>query len=66
MFAPKGLWGRLYWWSVWPFHGLVFGGMQRNIARQAEERAAPGGEPRSVANGAPARADDRAHADSAT
>ena len=32
----RGLLGRLYWWSVWPFHGFVFGGMQRNIARQAE------------------------------
>ena len=42
VFAPKGLLGRAYWWSVWPFHGLVFGGMQRNIARQAEERAAQG------------------------
>jgi uncharacterized protein YbjT (DUF2867 family) len=35
VFAPKGLWGRLYWWSVFPFHGIVFGGMQRNIARAA-------------------------------
>ena len=41
VFAPKGLLGRAYWWSVWPFHGLVFGGMQRNIARYAEERADP-------------------------
>jgi uncharacterized protein YbjT (DUF2867 family) len=40
VFAPKGLWGRLYWWTVFPFHGLVFGGMQRNIAAQAERRAA--------------------------
>jgi hypothetical protein len=21
---------------VWPFHGIVFGGMQRNLARAAE------------------------------
>ena len=46
MFAPKGLLGRAYWWSVWPFHGLVFGGMQRNIARQAEQRAGRDGAPR--------------------
>lgn len=39
VFAPKGLLGRVYWCSVLPFHGFVFGGMQRNIARQAEERA---------------------------
>ncbi len=36
LFAPKGLLGQLYWWSIWPFHGIVFGGMQRNIARAAE------------------------------
>ncbi|WP_082574048.1 SDR family oxidoreductase [Cellulomonas sp. Root137] len=41
LFHPKGLLGQLYWWSVYPFHGIVFGGMQRNIARAAEtaERA---------------------------
>ncbi len=40
VFAPRGLWGRIYWWAVWPFHGLVFGGMQRNIAARAESAAA--------------------------
>ena len=39
VFAPKGLLGRLYWLSVLPFHGLVFGGMQRNIAARAEAAA---------------------------
>ncbi len=41
LFHPHGLAGQLYWWSVYPFHGVVFGGMQRNIARAAEtaERA---------------------------
>ena len=29
--------GTLYWWSVAPFHGIVFGGMARNIARAAEQ-----------------------------
>ena len=51
VFAPKGLLGRAYWWSVWPFHGLVFGGMQRNIARQAEARGGRGEAPRWVASG---------------
>jgi hypothetical protein len=37
VYAPKGLLGRAYWWAVWPFHGFVFGGMQRNIARAAEQ-----------------------------
>ena len=36
LFHPKGLLGQLYWWSVYPFHGIVFGGMQRNIGRAAE------------------------------
>jgi uncharacterized protein YbjT (DUF2867 family) len=44
VFAPRGLLGHLYWWSVAPFHGIVFGSMLRNITRTAEgaaeERAA--------------------------
>ncbi|MFD5553422.1 SDR family oxidoreductase [Streptomyces sp. NPDC127068] len=36
LFHPHGLLGHLYWWSVSPFHALVFGGMVRNIARTAE------------------------------
>jgi uncharacterized protein YbjT (DUF2867 family) len=36
LFAPRGLWGRIYWWSLYPFHGLIFGAMQRNIARAAQ------------------------------
>jgi len=31
-FRPLGLWGRLYWYSVLPFHGFIFRGMIRNIA----------------------------------
>nr|WP_321222486.1 SDR family oxidoreductase [uncultured Psychroserpens sp.] len=26
-FRPRGLWGRLYWYAVLPFHGLIFNGM---------------------------------------
>ena len=26
-FRPKGVWGRLYWYAVLPFHGPIFGGM---------------------------------------
>ncbi|MEP7025433.1 MAG: SDR family oxidoreductase [Actinomycetota bacterium] len=36
IFRPRGLAGYAYWWSVWPFHGFVFGGMARNIAAAAE------------------------------
>ncbi|NAY92966.1 DUF2867 domain-containing protein [Muricauda sp. JGD-17] len=32
-FRPRGLWGRLYWYSVLPFHYFIFGGMIRNIAK---------------------------------
>ena len=31
-FRPLGLWGRLYWYGVLPFHGFIFRGMIRNIA----------------------------------
>ncbi len=32
-FRPKGLRGRLYWYTILPFHYFIFGGMIRNIAR---------------------------------
>ncbi len=32
-FRPKGLKGRLYWYSMVPFHYFIFGGMIRNIAK---------------------------------
>ncbi|MEU8678287.1 SDR family oxidoreductase [Streptomyces sp. NPDC048560] len=35
LFHPRGLFGHAYWWSVSPFHALVFGGMARNIAQAA-------------------------------
>jgi uncharacterized protein YbjT (DUF2867 family) len=43
-FKPRGLVGILYWYSVLPFHGIVFRGMIRGIRRAAERRsaAAPG------------------------
>ncbi|MEU6406603.1 SDR family oxidoreductase [Streptomyces sp. NPDC046985] len=39
LFHPHGLLGQAYWWSVSPFHAVVFGGMARNIARAAEGTA---------------------------
>ncbi|MGQ7298012.1 DUF2867 domain-containing protein [Quadrisphaera sp. KR29] len=35
LFHPKGVPGFLYWQAIKPFHGIVFGGMQRNIATAA-------------------------------
>ena len=32
-FRPMGIWGRIYWFCMLPFHGLIFTGMIRNIAR---------------------------------
>ena len=31
-FRPRGLWGRLYWYSVLPFHGFIFKGMIYELA----------------------------------
>jgi uncharacterized protein YbjT (DUF2867 family) len=36
VFFPHGLGGRLYWLAVMPFHGIVFSGMARGLARKAE------------------------------
>ncbi|MFJ9717021.1 SDR family oxidoreductase [Streptomyces sp. NPDC101213] len=41
LFHPHGLLGQAYWWSVSPFHAVVFGGMARNIAK-ASAAEAPG------------------------
>ena len=41
VFLPRGLAGHLYWWAVAPFHGVVFGGMVRNITRTAERTKEP-------------------------
>ncbi|CAN5572840.1 SDR family oxidoreductase [soil metagenome] len=32
-FRPKGLLGRLYWYSVLPFHYFVFDGMAKNVTK---------------------------------
>ena len=32
IYAPKGLAGHLYWWAVWPMHGLVFPSMAKSAA----------------------------------
>lgn len=31
-FRPRGLWGRLYWYSMLPFHYFIFSGMAKKIA----------------------------------
>ncbi|MEO8253908.1 MAG: SDR family oxidoreductase [Flavobacterium sp.] len=32
-FRPKGIWGKLYWYSVLPFHGFIFEGMLRRLIK---------------------------------
>ncbi|MGS2642215.1 SDR family oxidoreductase [Streptosporangium sp. LJ11] len=41
IFHPRGLAGHLYWWSVAPFHSLIFGPMLRNVAKAAERGVLP-------------------------
>ena len=43
VFDPRGLSGRLYWWSVYPLHGLIFAGMLRRIGERAVAPPAPAG-----------------------
>lgn len=41
IFDPVGLWGRVYWYGLYPLHELVFRGMLRGIARAAEGESVP-------------------------
>lgn len=34
-FAPRGLPGWLYWYALYPIHGVIFSGMIRQLARRA-------------------------------
>jgi uncharacterized protein YbjT (DUF2867 family) len=36
-FRPKGLWGRLYWYLMWPFHLFIFKGMAKRITDFKDE-----------------------------
>jgi uncharacterized protein YbjT (DUF2867 family) len=38
-YAPKGFAGLLYWWSLVPFHGAIFGGMIRELKVRSEKLA---------------------------
>ena len=39
IFDPLGIRGLLYWYSIYPFHGLIFSGMLRGITKAARSRA---------------------------
>lgn len=38
-FRPKGIWGRLYWYSVLPFHYFIFNGMINQIVKEEKRKA---------------------------
>ena len=42
IFDPVGLFGLVYWYSLFPIHVLIFRGMLHQIARRAEGEAASG------------------------
>ena len=39
IFFPRGLGGRLYWYSILPAHGIIFNGMARRITEAAVKRS---------------------------
>jgi hypothetical protein len=43
-FLPKGLWGMIYWYSLYPFHEKIFRGMLKEIVRVIEKPVVSGPE----------------------
>jgi uncharacterized protein YbjT (DUF2867 family) len=37
-FYPRGIWGRLYWYSVLPLHSLIFRDLIKKIASKSEKK----------------------------
>jgi uncharacterized protein YbjT (DUF2867 family) len=37
-FRPKGIWGRLYWYSVVPFHFFIFNGMINQLMKDGQQK----------------------------
>ena len=35
IYMPRGLAGKAYWWAIFPFHGLIFPSMAKNIIARA-------------------------------
>ena len=38
-FAPKGLFGLLYWYILYPLHGLIFSGLIKELKKLAESES---------------------------
>lgn len=43
LFAPRGAWGALYWYGLYPFHRFIFSHMVEAVAREARRLARTGG-----------------------
>lgn len=43
-FRPKGLYGILYWYSLLPFHNILFGGLLNTLARKVDKKIISGPE----------------------
>ncbi len=41
IFDPIGLWGRAYWYGIWPLHELIFAGMLKSIGAAATKSDTP-------------------------
>lgn len=39
-FRPRGIWGRLYWYAVLPFHGFIFSGMINKLVKVESQETA--------------------------
>ena len=37
-FRPRGLAGRFYWYSMYPFHGIIFSGMLKSLTRHEKKK----------------------------
>jgi hypothetical protein len=40
-FVPKGLFGLIYWYGLYPIHNLLFSGLIVAIAQRAEAKVKP-------------------------
>jgi hypothetical protein len=38
-FAPKGLWGLMYWYILYPIHRVIFSGLVSRLREQIEEKS---------------------------
>ena len=58
-FAPRGLWGRVYWYAMLPFHGAIFPRMGRAMVAAAEERTRHEQQGRGAPQAPPVTEDER-------